>query len=114
MKRFIPAAIALLAVMAVTVSAPAVQAVTFYSLTVVVTVDGHTSTSTFRVVDVNDDGVVDLRVSSGLLSRIQGAFGTTTFAFPGSYTGTFTINGSTVTVTLSSSDLFTLKFTLAS
>ena len=103
----------MLAVMAVSVSAPAARAVTFYSLTVKVTVSGQSSTSTFRVVDVDSDGVVDLAVGSALLANIQGTFGTTTFAFPGSYTGSFTINGFTVTVTLSSTDMYTLKFTLA-
>lgn len=112
MKLLLPAAIAMLAVMSFAVSAPVVQAVTLDSLTVTVTIFGHSSTSTFKVVDVDSDGVVDLAVGSGLLSRIQGAFGTTTFAFPGTFTGTFTINGSTVTVTLHSIDTFTLKFTL--
>ena len=103
----------MLAVMSVAVTAPMAHAVTFHNLTVTVTVNGQTSTSTFRVVDVNSDGTVTLAVGSGLLSQIKAAFGTTTFVFPGSYTGTFTISGSTVTVTLSSTDTFTLQFTQA-
>jgi hypothetical protein len=103
----------MLAVMSVAVTAPAARAVTFYNLSVTVTVNGHTSTGTFRVVDVDSDGVVNLAVGSGLLSQVKSVFGTTTFAFPGSYTGTFTINGSPVTLTLSSTDTFTLKLTLA-
>ena len=104
----------MLAVMAVSVSAPAARAVTFFSLTVTVTISGQSATSTFRVVDVDNDGVVDLAVGSALLSNIQGAFGTTTFAFPGTFTGTFTIIGSmTVTVTLHSTDMYVLKFTAA-
>jgi len=99
--------------MSVAATAPFAHAVTFHNLTVTVTVNGQTSTGTFRVVDVNSDGSVSLAVGSGLLSQIKGAFGTTTFAFPGSYTGTFTVNGSTVTVTLSSTDTFTLQFTQA-
>lgn len=112
MKLLLPT-LAMLAVMSVAVTAPLAHAVTFFNLSVTVTVDGHTSTGTFRVVDVNNDGMVTLAVGSGLLSQIQGAFGTTTFAFPGSFTGTFTVNGSTVTVTLSSTDMFTLQFTQA-
>ena len=105
----------MLAVMTVSVSAPAARAVTMFSLTVTLKVSGQTATSTFRVIDVDNDGVVDLAVGSTLLSDIHSAFGTTTFAFPGSFTGTFTINGTTmtVTVTLSSTDMFVLKFTLA-
>jgi hypothetical protein len=103
----------MLAVVGVAVTAPMGHAVTFHNLTVTVTVNGQTSTATFRVVDVNSDGTVSLAVGSALLSQINDAFGTTTFAFPGSFTGTFTVNGSTVTVTLSSTDTFILQFTLA-
>jgi len=113
MKPMLPMVLAVLAVVSIAATAPAAQAVTFDHLTVTVTVNGQTATSTFRVVDVNSDGVINLPVGSSLLSRIQGTFGTTTFAFPGSYTGTFTVNGSTVTVTISSTDTFTLKFTQA-
>ena len=113
MKPLLPAILAFLAVMSVAATAPAAHAVTIDHLTVTVTIAGQTATSTLRVVDVNSDGVISLPVGSFLLSQIKGAFGTTTFAFPGSFTGTFMVNGSTVTVTLSSTDTFTLIFTQA-
>ena len=103
----------MLAVMSVAATAPAAHAVTIDHLTVTTTIAGQTATSTLRVVDVNSDGVISLAVGSFLLSQIKGAFGTTTFAFPGSFTGTFMVNGSTVTVTLSSTDTYTLIFTQA-
>ena len=117
MKPLLPAVLALLAVMSIAATAQAAHAttgpVTLHSLTVTTTINGQTFTTTLKVVDTNSDGVISLAVGSGLLSRIQGAFGTTTFAFPGSFTGTFTVNGSKVTVTLSSTDTFTLIFTQA-
>jgi len=101
----------MLAVMSVAAYAPAAHAATFYNLSVTVTSGTQSSTGIFRVVDVNSDGIISVPVGSTFLSQIQSAFGTTTFAFPGSYTGTFTVNGFTFTVTVKSSDTFTLVFT---
>ncbi len=108
--------LAMLAALSVAFTAPSAYAtgqVTLYHLTITVTANGHTSTSAIVVPDVGGTGVITVPVSSGTLSQINGAFGTTTFAFPGSYTGTFTFSGTSFTVTLSSTDTFTLKFVLA-
>jgi len=101
----------MLAVVSVAAYAPAVHAATFYNLSVTVTFGTQSSTAAFKVVDVNSDGIITVPVGSTLLSQIQSAFGTTTFAFPGSYTGSFTVNGFTFTVTLQSADTFTIDFT---
>ena len=101
----------MLAVMSVGAYAPAAHAVTIDHLTVTVTSGTQSSTGTFRVVDLNSDGIITVPVGNTLLSQINSAFGTTTFSFPGSSTGTFMANGSTFTVTIQSSDAFMLIFT---
>jgi len=106
----------MLAALSVALTAPAAHAtghVTLYHLTITVSANGQTSTSTILVPDVSGTGVITVPVSSGTLSQINGAFGTTTFVFPGTYTGTFTFNGTTFTVTLSSTDSFTIQFVQA-
>jgi hypothetical protein len=113
LKLLLPT-LAMLAVMSVGLTAPMAHATTFHNITVTVTANGQTSTSTFRVIDNSNNGVINVPVGSGMLSQIKGAFGTTTFVFPGSYAGTFTAFGSTATVVLSSTDQFTLAFTQAS
>jgi len=113
MRLLIPLVLAVLAVMSVTATAPPARAVTIDHLTITVTANGQTSTATFQIVDLNGAGVITVPVSSSTLSRIQSAFGTTTFAFPGSFTGTFTFGTTTLTVTISSTDNFMLIFTQA-
>lgn len=99
----------MLTVLALSLAVPAI-AVTINNLTVTITVNGLGGTSVFRVTDINDDGVVTLNVADQLVSQIQAAFGTSTFAFPGSYTATFQVDGQTLTAALSSSDTFILEF----
>jgi hypothetical protein len=110
--RSILLALAMLAALSVTLTAPAAHAtgVTIDHLTVTVTVDGQTSTFTIGV-PVGSSGIDTIPVSSGVLTQIHAAFGTTTFVFPGSYTGTFTVDGINFTVTLQSTDTFTITFT---
>ncbi len=91
------------------VLAPSAYAMTMYTLTVSTTVNGHTVTNTYRVTDTDNDGTLDLTVSSVVLSEIKSAFGTTTFTFPGSYSGTFTVNGVSGTITLSSPDTYVIE-----
>ena len=113
MRLLIPLVLAVLAVAAIASTAPPARAVTIDHLTITITVNGQTSTATVPIVDLNGAGVINVPVSSSTLSRIQGAFGTATFAFPGSYTGTFTFGTTTLTVTISSQDNFMLVFTQA-
>jgi hypothetical protein len=108
--------LAMLAALSVAVTAPAAHAqqVTTDHLTVTVsfTYNGQTQTSAFTIgVPVSSSGVVTIPVSSGVMSQINAAFGTTSFAFPGAYTGSFTLDGISFTVTLTSTDTFTLTFT---
>ena len=106
----LPTVVLLVAALSFAVAAPLAHSVTYDTVKVTVTANGQTSTSTLRVPDVYGTGVVTIPVSSQTLAQIQGAFGTTTFAFPGTYTGTFTENGQTVHVTISSADTFTVKY----
>jgi hypothetical protein len=105
----------MLAVMSVAASAPAVHATTTtFKLSVTIAIPGQTpQTFILPIVSVNGNNVFTIPVGSALLSQIQSAFKTTTFAFPGSFTGTFTVSGFTFTVTLESTDTFTLIFTQA-
>jgi aerobic-type carbon monoxide dehydrogenase small subunit (CoxS/CutS family) len=113
LKLLLPA-LAMLAVMSVAASAPAVHAVTTFKLSVTVAIPGQTpQTFTVPIVSANGNNVFTIAVGSALLSQIQSAFKHTTFAFPGSYTGTFIASGFTFTVTLESQDTFTLIFTQA-
>lgn len=89
---------------------PVARAVTVYDLNITVTIDGFTSTSELRVLDKDDDGVIVVDVSNDLLGRIQEAFGTVEFVFPGQYTGTFSFGSRTANVTLQSDDSFILRF----
>jgi hypothetical protein len=101
------ASIALLAVVAATVIAPSVHAVTTYNLTLTLKFNGQTQGPvTFRIVDTSGSGVVTVRVGCSTLSTIRTAFGTTTFDFPDTYTGTF----SGVTAIISSHDSFVLTY----
>src|SRR5689334_15240634 len=92
--------LAMLAALSVALVGPSAHAtsVTFYHLTI--DVNGHSST--VIVPDASGTGVITVPVGSSTLSQIMGAFHTTTFAFPGSYQGTFTFNGNSFTVTLTS------------
>ena len=104
--------VAMLAALSVALTGPSAHAagsVTYYHLTV--SVNGHTST--LVVPDFSGTGVITIPVGSSTLSQIQGAFGMTTFAFPGTYNGEFTFNGQTFAVVLSSADHFTLQFVQA-
>src|SRR5438445_13573201 len=100
----------MLAVMSVAAYAPAAHAATFYNLSVTVTAGTQSSTGTFRIVDVNSDGIISVTVVRTFLFQIQTAFGTTTFALLGSYSGTFTANGFTFIVTLETANTFPLVF----
>jgi len=101
------ASIALLAVVMATVIAPSVHALTTYSLTLTLQFNGQTQGPiTFRIADPSGSGVITVRVGCSTLSTIRTAFGTTTFDFPDTYTGTF--NG--VTATISSADSFVLTY----
>ncbi|SRR5258708_4189438 len=111
LKLLLPA-LAMLAVMSIAASAPAVHAATTFKLSVTIAIPGQTpQTFTLPIVSESGNNVFSIAVGSALLSQIQSAFKTTTFAFPGSYTGTFAIAGFTFTVTLESVDSFTLIFT---
>ena len=107
MRPLTIASVAMLAGVAVAMIAPSARALTVYSLTTSITYTGQTYTATYKVIDVNDDGIVTLRTSCPVRDQINTAFGTTTFAFPGSYLGTF--RG--YSVTLSSSDMYVLQVT---
>ncbi len=112
------AALALLVMMSVAVGIPAVQATPIIDqLKVTIAVKTPTTTTSGTAViaaaDVNGDGLVTVTVSPSLLAQIKGGFGATSFAFPGTFTGTFKIESITTTVTLQSTDHFTLKFVSA-
>jgi outer membrane receptor protein involved in Fe transport len=103
----------MLATLSVALTAPAAHStgVTVDHLTITVTVSGQPPATFTIAVPVSSSGVVTIPVGSGVLSQIKSAFGTTSFVFPGSYTGSFTIDGISFTVTLKSTDTFTLTFT---
>lgn len=107
-------AIALLAMMGVAVFAPVVRAAPIlHELNVTITTNGRSSTATLLLADVDGDGLVTATVSPMTLSQIEGAFGTTTFNFPGSFKGTFHVGTFTIALTLQSDDVFVLKFVSA-
>ena len=111
--RSILLTLAMLAALSVAFTAPAAHAtgVTVDHLTITVSVNGQPPATFTLTIPVGSSGVDTIPVSSGVLSQINSAFGTTTFAFPGSFTGTFTAGGITFTVTLQSNDTFILTFT---
>jgi hypothetical protein len=102
---------AIFTVLSIAATVPAAYAAPIFDhLNITVSIDGHSATATLILVDQSGSGVIKVTLSPTTLSQIMGAFGTTTFAFPGHYTGTFHLNTSTIAVTLQSSDMYILKF----
>jgi hypothetical protein len=71
----------------------------------------YTATATIPIVDSTGTGVVHVHVGNNILSVIQHGFGTTSFDFPDSYTGNYTIYGIAISLTVQSNDAFTLVYT---